>query len=250
MNKIISILITGILICGCSKGVNTSPKTTTEDSHGEVTATEATTEATTEADTETAATSNDASGGAENSTTEIEIKNDLNDFRCEKSDWKRVFITSNVFTGAEVYDVESICRRTAVDSGILVDDGNPDENTVKGWIGWNALGPNQTFVKSSCPYYVFNGFEEIIIADDYDDLTDGNLKHAISFDEYENEVFGSVWTNVDLNGNSLMMNANCDGWYSNFGIGIVGQNDTIDSIWTNSEFRMCNGAYHIYCFEQ
>ncbi len=175
---------------------------------------------------------------------------------------KVVFATSVGFTGdfGGVTGADAKCQELA-DAAHLT-------GTFKAWLSGADLNssPSVRFTHSSVPYVLL---DQSVIADDWADLTDGTLQHAINLTEKYQEVsfFAFTFTLADgtpglagsinktcYSGN----NCNCDNWTNGEATGnptpgsANGQEYATDSKWTDYSFgNFCGGAdIGLYCFEQ
>jgi len=93
-----------------------------------------------------------------------------------------------------------------------------------------------------------------VIADDWDDLLDGGLDHAINRDETGVLAVGiEVWTNTSSDGSVLPGGTgNCSNFTSVSGAqtGPIGRTTATNSEWTDYDTQPCSVPAHIYCFEQ
>ncbi len=98
-----------------------------------------------------------------------------------------------------------------------------------------------------------------MVADDWTDLTDGSLDHAIDHDEFGNSVTGSVWTNTETNGKAHDITRDCGPgsstsavWTSASGFesGRYGTSTASSSQWTMTTNTACSNSFRLYCFEQ
>jgi hypothetical protein len=103
------------------------------------------------------------------------------------------------------------------------------------------------------PYYLKDGTK---VADDWSDLTDGTLDHAINMDEQGTTIsddFVWVWTNTNDDGTRTIDtdNQTCLGYTSGSASngGRIGQATSTDSQWTERGQDNCSVVQHrIYCF--
>ena len=91
------------------------------------------------------------------------------------------------------------------------------------------------------------------IADNFQDLIDGNLDNPILKNQYNELYYGWVWTGTNAGG-LWISNGHCDGWTSadaSAGGGYVGHSTYKDFWWTAMGSQPCeSGDLPIYCFEQ
>ncbi len=109
---------------------------------------------------------------------------------CERT----VFITSGVFDGnlGGIAGANAKCQAAADSAGSVVPAG-----TYHAWLSTDAGGsPNTNFTQSTAGYIRPDG---VFVADDYADLTDGDIQATIKITELggENEVNRVAWTSTD-----------------------------------------------------
>lgn len=163
---------------------------------------------------------------------------------------KKVFITSTAYDGnlGGVAGADVKCATRASAAGLT---GN-----FKAWISAGVSSPSTTFTQSSLPYKLVDGTK---IADNWADLTDGDLDSAIQKTELGTSTGSvSVATNTTVNG-SIYINSsnmsNCSFWTSAVDAynPIGGFAGSTDSEWTHTTVDMqCSdpSAFRLYCFEQ
>ncbi len=99
---------------------------------------------------------------------------------------------------------------------------------------------------------------QTLIATDWDDLTDGELLHAIDVTELGDESSGvGVWTGTHADGTAAAGNEdlfNCVSWTDDSSgftkRGIRGSNTAVSSQWTQHEQVLCSQVHRLYCFQQ
>ena len=101
--------------------------------------------------------------------------------------------------------------------------------------------------QSAGPYLLINGN---VVANNFQDLTDGTLKISIFVDEnFESQPpsgSGSaavrVWTATK---------EACDDWTVNAGVsGLYGELTTSSFLWTKDDESGCGNSHRLYCFQQ
>ncbi|MCB9685564.1 MAG: hypothetical protein H6735_11030 [Alphaproteobacteria bacterium] len=88
-----------------------------------------------------------------------------------------------------------------------------------------------------------------LVALDLSDLSDGDLRNAVSFDEFGSPVAVQVWTGFS----SFPFSATCSSWTSQgtgFLFGGHGLSDRTDGAWEANGVNTCLSNLHLYCFEQ
>jgi hypothetical protein len=194
---------------------------------------------------------------------------------------KLVFVSSAIYDGnfgggSEVLghlDADQECQVLANAAGLT--------GTFKAWLSGRVdtgdgplpHGVVDRFTPSAGPYYLVSGQK---VADNWADLTDGTLDHAIDHDENGNPFAGidRVWTNTTSSGTARSNSTNCalgptpdnnpgiHTWSCGptvgspgdcaFQSGNYGFATSTSSSWTGSSSSntACSNLYHLYCFEQ
>jgi hypothetical protein len=142
---------------------------------------------------------------------------------------------------------DAVCNSRASGAGL--------SGTFKAWLSDSSASPSTRFTRSSKGYALIDG---TMIADDWDDLTDGPLATPIT--TTENGVVDptprSTATSTDADGTGLAPEANayCLDWTSDSGTPnatqVRGRTNVTDSTWTNSNTAGCGNTIRLYCFEQ
>ena len=154
---------------------------------------------------------------------------------------KRVFVTSTTTKGGlgGTTGADAICAGRATAAGLA--------GTFKAWLSVTGDGPATRFTQSAVPYRLVDG---TLVANDWTDLTDGTLAHAIDVDESGTHVAADVWTGTGAAGGPLALNCT-DFTDSTAGsIGTCGNTASTSSGWTQSSTPGCGLALRLYCFEQ
>ncbi len=145
-------------------------------------------------------------------------------------------------TGIEVAD--SLCRGRANGSGLKTDAD------FLAWMSDDEVSPAQRFFRSPGRYVLPDG---TIVANSWDDLTDGSLQNPIDMTEEQLQPAGSnAWTNTAPDGTKLSEDS-CQSWSSDDpnDVSSVGGTSKTDAEWTDRGIPVgCHGDRPIYCFEQ
>lgn len=168
---------------------------------------------------------------------------------------KKVFATSTTYSGnlGGIAGAHAKCQTRASAAGL--------SGTFKAWISGRTTGFGDQHAAgylshATVPYELVDGTQ---VANDWSDLTDGSLDHAIDRDEFGNPVTGSAWTNTETNGMAHDYTRDCgpgsstsDVWTSASGFesGRYGTVTASDSRWTMTNNTACNNSFRLYCFEQ
>jgi hypothetical protein len=178
---------------------------------------------------------------------------------------KIVFVTSRSFNGGlggvDAYHAECMKEAEAFDL----------PGTYKAWIASTADDdPESTHTHSTTPYYIWQSQAIggwVKIADDWDDLTDGELKSPISYTLYGESASGQVCTNVGITGVLNNPDKDCSNWTNITNTSLyakTGVPTSVTSTWTDPggaiEYRYKNNgcapldgyrlSCMLYCFQQ
>jgi cysteine-rich repeat protein len=173
---------------------------------------------------------------------------------CTK-EFRRVFVTSEIFTGAlgGIMGAHNKCQTAANAAGL--------PGKFLAWLSTAESSPAQEFVKSAVPYIRVDG---VVVAKDWDDLTDGSLTAPISLSETGLEPNAGmhgcalqdvpiVWTNTNEQGVGQRVYGDCGGWTGSDGDKGTswGRPDRTDVHWTaGCGGGNCSFQASLYCFEQ
>ena len=130
--------------------------------------------------------------------------------------------------------------------------------TWKAWLHDGVTGPAMNFHQSTQPYFTLLNATTTLIADDWADLTNGDLVAPIDVTETNLKLPGNgndcdganvVWTGIKADNAA---GTHCMAWDSNL-MANDGQAGTIrqsDGKWTEACTVTCNESARLYCFEQ
>ncbi len=155
-----------------------------------------------------------------------------------------VFVTSTIHTGNldGVAGADSICQERAAEAGL--------SGTFKAWISDDTTDPDSSFIHHTDEYILTTGE---IVANNWDDLTDGLLSQSIDRDEYGCLVDPQrVWTGTLSNGTPPALPNNCDNWtVDDFTTtGLFGVTHQASEAWSKGELIQCSYYLRLYCFQQ
>lgn len=159
---------------------------------------------------------------------------------------RRVFITADPYSAdlGGVDGADQACQDAAEAIGLL--------GSWQAWISQFQDGVSDRFTPSDVPYLMLDGTP---IADDWDDLTDGMIQHAIDLDEHmmTSPSPRTVWTATQFSGAGLD-GTDCNGWTDDTeGSASVGTSfaKITSGNWTIGGERQCTDTdVHLYCFEK
>lgn len=161
------------------------------------------------------------------------------------ADVRRVFITAQAFAAnfGSAFAADDVCQSVASAAGL--------GGTFMAWLSDSNTTPSQRFDHSSVPYALLDG---TVIADDWNDLVDGQLYSAIDTTESVQPVdpdTTTVATATASNGTLNVFNGHCNNWTSASSMysTTVGNEENVFS-WSESGAVGCNTPVKLYCFEQ
>lgn len=160
-----------------------------------------------------------------------------------------VFVTSEFYQGnfGTVSGANQACRGLALLAGLEKSD------QYRAWLSGPEHSPDTRFFKSKGRYVLLNGTP---VANDWEDLTDGELLAPINVDENESlKDTVPVWTNTTVSGQIHPDSQDCGNWFeTDFAFkGRYGWSNLDDTGWTDYQDDDpvgCGAIAHLYCFEQ
>ncbi len=164
---------------------------------------------------------------------------------CPDGTCKAVFVAPSrpLSTLGGVAGADAHCQDVALGAGV--------GGTFRAWFSDETSSPATRFVQAAVPYRLVNG---ATVANDFADLVDGTLAHAIDADVSGATITSvtEVWTGTTTAG--LAEGNDCMSWTnvtSSMPFGVVGVLDRTDSGWTNIYYQFCDRPDpRVYCFEQ
>jgi hypothetical protein len=146
---------------------------------------------------------------------------------------------------------DAICQGLADDAGLT--------GMYLAWLSDGDTPPATRFARADTTYALVDG---TAVADDWDDLTDGTLLHAINRTESGGAAplgthtcgQDAVWSNVTATGGTANGAAHCSGWTDTNAVqSHSGRYDMTGEDWSASCYgggAVCLWMSPIYCFEQ
>lgn len=173
----------------------------------------------------------------------------VDEARLDRS-FKYVFLTSDVYPAdfGGLAGADAKCR-AAAKAGNL-------PGRYKAWLSTSRKWPAATFTHSTVPYELPNG---TVVADDWADLTDGSLDHAIDANQFAVTILSAQpWTSTKADGTYAGTAGDpsmaCDDWTSVESSGVwavFGDLQYLDARWTASvTVAACPFNWPLYCFQQ
>jgi len=157
----------------------------------------------------------------------------------------RVFVTSGAFATnfGGALGADDVCQSVAEDAGLA--------GTFSAWVSDDSTTPAERFNHSDGAYQLLDG---TIIANDWNDLVDGQIAAAIGIDESGQAIDPSsttVATATTESGDAQPFNGNCANWTSTSASQTLGVgNEENMFTWSSSGAVGCSTLVALYCFEQ
>jgi len=160
-----------------------------------------------------------------------------------------VFLSSDTYNGSlsGVDGADARCSALAARQGLGTE--------FIAWISDAETSPAARFDRTVGPYVRVDG---ALVAEDWDDLTDGILVNLVDLDE-NNQVIsdgGASWTGTDFAGDPTSDGATCEGWTAATfeARGAIGAYDDDEfgawSHWNDAGAFPCENRFHLYCFQR
>jgi hypothetical protein len=161
-----------------------------------------------------------------------------------------VFLTSATYLGnfGGFLGADAKCQALADASLLPAVRGH----TFRAWIGDGTIGPAGRLVHGTRPYKLPNN---VVVAADWADLTDGMLAAPIALDENgQPAASGYVWTSANATGlptGNYYCNSSAGSWTSSSGAiyAFYGGAGQTDPTWSRINTVACSTLAHLYCFE-
>jgi len=167
---------------------------------------------------------------------------------------RTIFVTSKLYTGklGGLAGADAQCQMLAEEAKL--------PGIFLAWLSDGAMTPASRFVQSSVPYVLTTG---IPVADNWKDLTDSTINHAIDTTESQggapippggcaNGTKPVVWTNSLADGKAWGPDS-CGGWNNTTGIARQGHAKATSLAWSKfceGQANSCAWKAALYCFEQ
>ena len=156
---------------------------------------------------------------------------------------RTIFVSDNIWDGnlGGLIGADEKCQQSATDAGL---PGN-----WKAWLSNSTTSASSRLIHSNSFYTRTDG---ATVANNWADLTDGNLVNLIVKNEFGLSLTGgsqAVWTATNYNGSSNLNN--CANWNVNAGLGRFGTyTSNSPGWWTSSGTQSCAFTNRLYCVEQ
>ncbi|TSC68418.1 MAG: Peptidase S8 and S53 subtilisin kexin sedolisin, partial [Parcubacteria group bacterium Gr01-1014_66] len=185
---------------------------------------------------------------------------------------KTLFLSSQTYTGnlGGLAGADAKCQALA-DAAELGGIGTPTKRTFKAWLSDSVTNARDRLTHATVPYQLVNG---ITVANNWDDLIDGQLSSPITHDELGNQIASptlkkQVWTGTRHDGLKDLTHIEseyyCSDWSNDLSgpsgsslfqgiFGYAGATQTtavnVASAWSAASFTGCNQPMYLYCMEQ
>lgn len=152
---------------------------------------------------------------------------------------KIIFATSSKQNGdlGGLAGADRICERRATDAGLA--------GEFKAWLSSPEESAEERLAHADVPYRRTDGKH---IADDWNDLIDGDLAAPIDRDEDGAPISGDVWTGTRPSGATA--DATCSGFDTTGDSGICGSSTATGGEWSDNIQPVCTSALRLYCVQQ
>ncbi len=156
---------------------------------------------------------------------------------------KYIFVSSTPFSGrfGGFEGADTYCQTMA--------NSVPLGGVFKAWVSTSSSSPSAYFIRHRGDYITPTG---IVVANGWDDLTDGTLQHPINITESGGLYEGLVWTDTAVNGGQGTLD-NCSNWTTSdpSTYATVGSSSVTSGWWTRYfTTSSCDHNYSIYCVQQ
>ena len=162
---------------------------------------------------------------------------------------KTVFITSAKFKGnlGGLAGADDKCQAEADGPASIVPSG-----TYLAWLSDGTDSPDTRFTKSAHPYMLPDGTK---IAENFTDLTDGSILHAINIDSTGKALgLQPFWTGTNADGTTARLAMTCTGWKDPLPYhgGMIGVTNRTNPTWsTMYPMHSCRNNFEsLLCFQQ
>src|SRR5262245_22307046 len=167
---------------------------------------------------------------------------------------RRIFVPSSTFKGGGLgghVGADWKCQQHA-DAALL-------GGVYKAWLSSTTKSPLTFMPHETVPYTLVDG---TLVANDWDDLVDGEIHHAINLDETGAHhtappscMLGvAAWTNTWVDGRTMTgpgHDYSCGGWMNLSGYGALGNVEQWGTDWTDDGcYIPCTSQAALYCVEQ
>ena len=155
---------------------------------------------------------------------------------------RRVFVTSttqNANVGG-IAGADALCATQAAAAGL--------NGTFAAWLSTIATPVSDRLEHATVPYVRVDG---TVVADNWDDLVDGDIQAPINLDATGATRFGDVWTGTLATGAPYAVD-DCNGFTDGTSgpRGQCGSSNSSGPTWTENITPRCSVQLRLYCFEQ
>jgi len=167
------------------------------------------------------------------------------------SGYYTIFVTNDTYTGdlGGLDGADAKCQALATEAGL--------DGTYKAWLSNETVNAEDRLTHGTSHYVLVDG---TLVANNWADLTDGTLLHAINLDQKGNPRASFVWTGTDYTGVLSYYQGNpsdCVDWTLGTypgGQGGYGSSGSTSAYWTDYSTMLgalgCDEKLPIYCISQ
>ena len=157
---------------------------------------------------------------------------------------REVFVTKELRSAGEFMGIagaDLLCQDEAEMYGLA------EPERFRAWLSDSKSSPSTRFATRDARYVLVDGS---VIADDWDDLTDGQLSHPIDRQADGEPTLDAVWTSTRINGEAVDTGEFCGDWsLSDKSFGRAGSSQAVDSWWTERPDPVyCLQIAALFCF--
>jgi len=158
---------------------------------------------------------------------------------------REVFVTKEQIAAGDLMGIDgadAFCQAEAELYGLA------QPGRFRAWISDSKSSPATRFIARGARYVLVDGS---VIADDWDDLTDGQLSHPISLFADGESANTPVWTSTLATGEATDTGEFCGDWSMNDEtFARIGATQATDFNWTNRPNpTFCFSTACVYCFQ-
>ncbi|MEZ4384944.1 MAG: DUF4215 domain-containing protein [Nannocystaceae bacterium] len=157
---------------------------------------------------------------------------------------REVFVTAAPIDAASLKGIagaDALCQAEAEGAGLA------EPERFRAWLSDSKSSPADRFETRNARYVLVDGS---VIADDWEDLTDGQLSHPINRYLDGGLAKAAVWTSTKASGEAIDTPDFCGDWSVNDeSFAGQGATEAPDESWTNLPIlAWCIDIQHLYCF--
>lgn len=156
-----------------------------------------------------------------------------------------VFVTHDTFNGHDLDSLANADDLCTTRGKFFTPVSRVKDRVFRAWLSTAGSTAAARHVHGTAPYIRPDG---TLIANNWADLTNGDLAAPISIDSSGAAANGTAWTGTTATGTAVA-GGNCNVWNSPAEVGTVGSVAATDGKWTQSASVACNTMRRLYCVE-